>query len=156
MSGHRAQAPVVVVPRRSLLLDGFAGTLLVAVLAVAVGAPSARYTVIALLLGAVLVREWQAARSLAGPRAAVRMLERDGHGRWRLSLRSGERIEARLAGEPFVTATLIVIDLVDGEGRRHRFALFPDSANPQALRRLRLALRTAGGQWAQSDSAGGA
>jgi hypothetical protein len=150
------QAPVVIVPQRSRLLDGFAGTLFVAVLAIAVAAPPVGYKVIALLLGAVLVREWWAVRSLAGPGAALRMLERDGYGRWWLSLRGGDRIEACIVGAPFVTATLTVIDLADGEGRRHRFALFPDSAEPHALRRLRLALRTAGGQGAQSDSAGGA
>ena len=150
------RAPVVIVPQRSRLLDGFAGTLLVAVLAIAVAAPSVGYKVIALLLGAVLVREWRAARSLAGPGAAVRLLECDGHGQWWLSLRGGDRIEAGIVEAPFVTATLIVIDLADGEGRRHRFALFPDSAEPQALRRLRLALRTASGQGAQSTSAGGA
>jgi hypothetical protein len=147
---------VAVVPRRSRLLDGFAGALLVAVLAVAFTAPSASFAGLALLLGVALVREWRAARAQTGPRAAVQRLERDGQGRWWLTLRSGARSVARLRGEPFVTTALIVIDLADGEGRCHRLALFPDSAEPQMLRRLRLALRTAASQGAQSDSPGGA
>ena len=156
MSGGRATLPVAVALRTSRLLDGAAVVMLLALLGVAVAAPSWPYALATCLAAVVLLMGWRAARSAVGAAAEIRLLERDSVSRWWLHLRGGGRVAARLDGTAFVTVPLVVLVFEVG-GRRRSLVLLPDSGDRQCLRRLRVALRTApGGGAPQSLSSGGA
>ena len=73
---------------------------------------------------------------------AARVIERDAAGRWWLETCAGARTEVVLAATPLVSQLLIAVSLSAG-ARRWHLTLFPDSASPHALRRLRAVLRTA-------------
>lgn len=83
---------------------------------------------------------WRNARGCAGP-AGVRVIERDGAGRWWLETCAGDRLEGRIGAPPLVSRPLVAVSF-RGDGRRWDLALLPDSADPGALRRLRTVLRT--------------
>jgi hypothetical protein len=126
---------------------------LAAVLGVALAAPSVAYACAAGVVALVTLAQWRSARAATGKRG-LRAIERDGAGRWWLVPAEGRRVAARLEAAPFVTGPLIVLRFASG-GRRQVLALWPDSAEPQALRRLRVALRIAPGG-PQAVSSGGA
>lgn len=67
-------------------------------------------------------------------------VHRDGSVQWRL--RSGAVRDGRLLGDTFVTPLLTVVRLRRGDnGRREAVVLFPDSAEADSLRALRVWLR---------------
>jgi hypothetical protein len=97
------------------------------------------------LLGALVVASaWHCLRRHAlrvGPHAVAAMeVERDGN--VQLTLRSGAEIRGRILGDSFVNPLLTVVNLRDHDsGKRHAVVLAADSADPQALRVLRVWLR---------------
>ena len=153
MSHLRQRLPLSVALRPSRLLDGAMAGLLAAVLAVALAAPSVAHAGAAGVVALVALAQWRSARAATGLRG-LRAIERDGAGRWWLVQADRRRVAARLEAAPLVTRPLIVLRFASG-GRRRVLALWPDSAERQALRRLRVALRTAAGG-PQSVSSGGA
>jgi hypothetical protein len=141
---HRqSHTPLHLAPRPSRRLVVAVGVLHGLAATVAFSAPSPLLGAGALVLVAVsgwaVVRQWRhCARS-----DAAATLERDGAGRWWLETCAGERIEVGFAAPPVVSRPLVVLYLAAGR-RRWNLVLAPDSVAPDALRRLRVALRTRG------------
>ena len=66
-------------------------------------------------------------------------LNRDGI--WTLSTNNTERFEAELYGECIVTSFLIWLNFSNDKGKKFHVLLFPDSADKELLRQLRVRLR---------------
>ena len=62
-------------------------------------------------------------------------------GRWRLETGDGATHRARLIGS-YAHPAIVILDFRLESGRRRPLTLLPDSADPDALRRLRVWLRT--------------
>lgn len=94
------------------------------------------------VLVAVALSGLHAAHSARGdaPHAPAALLLGTGD-TWRVRLRSGAVLEARLVGEPFVTASLTVLALALDGGRARRVVLHADNCTADAFRRLRVRLR---------------
>jgi hypothetical protein len=136
----KSHAPLYVVLRPSRLGATAAGVLHLLAALAALNAPSAWLA--AGLLAVVAFSAWSAARGWlrrAGPRS-VRAFARDGAGRWWIEA-GADPVEAELAAPPVVTGPLVALALRAGRVRWD-LALLPDSADPEALRRLRAVLRT--------------
>lgn len=69
------------------------------------------------------------------PKAIVKCIATED--KWRLIDRSGREYEVELAGESLVTAFLIILNF---GVRQPALILFPDSLDPEELRRLRVLL----------------
>ena len=139
---HKTHQPVHVTLRPSRIGAAVAAVLHALAVLAALDAPNPWLA--ALLLLIVLASAAATARK-ARPCAradAARSIERDGAGRWWVETCAGERVEVALGGTPLVSRLVIAVSLTAGPRRWH-LALFPDSAEPDPLRRLRAVLRTA-------------
>ncbi len=65
----------------------------------------------------------------------------DGEGHWELTLRSGERIQAELLPDSFITLSLVVLNFSTSRWRRRSLVLTTDNTDPDLLRKLRVRLR---------------
>ncbi len=139
----RTLFPLVVRPRASRRLVIFLVLAHALALVAAAHAPSLP---VGLLLGALVLLHGADAVAVhflrRGPRA-VRQVEHDGRGGWWLTTGDGERLEVVPAGTQTVTSWLVVIGLRTGR-RRWSLPLAANSADANALRRLRVVLRAAG------------
>jgi len=137
----KAHRPLRVVPRPSRIGAVVAVALHALAVPAALNAPDPWLS--AGLLALVAVSAWATRRSWRGCAGAVgvRAFERDSSGRWWLEPCGGERLQVSVAGQPIVSRGFLVLSF-GAEARRWEVALLPDSAEPEALRRLRAALRT--------------
>jgi hypothetical protein len=136
----KAHAPLYVALRPSRLGAIAAGVVHVLAAVAALDAPSPWLA--AGLLVVVALSAWSATRGWlrrAGSRT-VRAFARDGAGRWWVEA-GADPVEAELAAPPVVTGPLVALALRAG-GACWNLVLLPDSADPDALRRLRAVLRT--------------
>jgi hypothetical protein len=138
---HKTHQPVFVTLRPSRIGGTIAIVLHALAVLAALDAPEP-WLAAALLL-VVLASAVATARAWRGcaRQDAVHAIERDGAGRWWVETGAGERVEAALAAPPVVTRSLVALSFRVDE-RRWDLALLPDSAAPDDLRRLRVALRT--------------
>jgi hypothetical protein len=138
---HRIRQSVFVTLRPSRLGAAFAIVIHALATLAALDAPGPWLTALLLLVvlasAAATTRRWRQCARADGARA----IERDGAGRWWVETCVGERVEAALAAPPVVTRPLVALSLRAG-GSRWDLVLLPDSADADALRRLRAVLRT--------------
>lgn len=136
----KSRAPLHVALRPSRLGAAAAAALHLAAAVAALDAPvpwlAAGLLAVVALSARAAVRAWLRRTG----RGAVRAFSRDGAGRWWVEA-GGDPVPAELAAPPVVTGPLVALSLRSG-GARWDLVLLPDSADPDALRRLRAALRT--------------
>ncbi len=102
-----------------------------------------------------LLWQWRRRPELAGPPVAL-LWDRQGRWYWRLG---EEERELRLLGDTYVTPWLVVLNFtaIDDDSRfrwlprRESLLLWPDSIDPERLRRLRVRLRIDGVEVGEPD-----
>lgn len=96
-----------------------------------------------LLLGAVTLHGlWLVTRLLRlAPRRVVARLELSARHTWRVVFRDGRSVEARLRHAALVSPLVTTLSLQCADGARCDVLLLPDTADADALRRLRVRLR---------------
>jgi len=73
--------------------------------------------------------------------SAIRRVEWDGEGEWRLFLASGEELTAKLCPSSYVQPWLLVLNFSSGRFVNRSLILTSDAMDPDLLRRLRMHLR---------------
>lgn len=96
------------------------------------------------LLCAVAASLWVSLNDLRGACGLVESLLLDSTGQWQVGIRGADPQSALLHREPFVSPWLTILCLRVADGRRFKFVFTPDSAPPDAFRRLRVRLRWLG------------
>ena len=93
-------------------------------------------------LGASLVWNWREQVSRRGA-VSVQQVEALADGSWRLTDRRGRVFAARLAQENFVAPWMTLLTFRCGRFRNRHILLLSDNSDPDAVRRLRVRLRSA-------------
>jgi toxin CptA len=143
LTGPALQAPLRLAPRSSLklalyllLIHGAAALILLS----AVPSPPWLRLGLWVLLAGSLHWSWQMQVTHQAHAAIVQAVW-DREGAWELTVRSGERVEAELLPDSFVTLPLVVLNFSTSRWRRRSLVLTADNTDPELLRQLRVRLR---------------
>ena len=147
MSEHAAglYAPLRLIPGPSVQLGGWlvATHLTAAAAVVLTPMPPAVMPCLLLLIAASLLRAHRRHIARTDPRAVVEAVW-EADGRWVLALAGGERTEARLQPDSFVSVPLVILNFSAGSRLRgHSLVLPKDALDPESLRKLRVRLKLA-------------
>lgn len=142
MSSHRERPPLLIEPGFSRRLCAFVLLTHAAAGAAVLALPGA-WGLLVLPVAASLAFQLTVQVLRRAP-WSIRSVLWQSDGSWRISLVSGQELEAALSPSTFVSLPLIILNLRLGRMRHRALALSSDALDPEQLRRLRQRLRIEG------------
>lgn len=142
MASHRERPPLLIEPRFSGRLAAFV-VLTHAAAGTAVLALPGAWRLLVLAVAASLAYQLTVEVLRRAP-WSIRSVLWQSDGTWRITLSSGQELEATLSPSTFVSVPLIVLNLRLGRLRHRSLPLFLDALDTEQLRRLRQRLRIDG------------